>query len=72
MLELNKPYFILHNWFLDMNECGQSSDLCHTNASCSNIMGSYQCTCQSGFTGDGTSCSGMSGAVFRYECKSSF
>ena len=46
------------NWvFLDINECALG--LCHVDANCTNIPGSFQCACKSGFTGDGrTSCVG--------------
>ena len=40
----------------DMNEC--SSDPCHTNATCTNIAGSYTCECNEGYTGDGYDCKG--------------
>ena len=42
--------------FLDVDEC---TDSCHENADCVNSVGSFQCTCQNGYTGDGnTNCSG--------------
>ena len=31
---------------------------CSSYADCSNVMGSFQCTCKSGFTGDGRACEG--------------
>ena len=43
----------------DIDECatpGQHS--CHSNATCSNNVGSYSCACGNGFSGDGTTCSG--------------
>lgn len=36
--------------FDDLNEC-------HINSTCSNTEGSYQCTCDMGFSGDGMNCS---------------
>lgn len=40
----------------DINECYEGSDDCHPNATCQNKQGGYQCVCQSGFTGNGQSC----------------
>ena len=31
---------------------------CSSNANCSNSVGSFQCNCQSGYTGDGRACQG--------------
>ena len=45
--------------FLDIDECDQSSALCHTNATCTNTIGSYQCFCKAGFEGDGALCGGI-------------
>ena len=47
--------FIIH---ADINECDIGTDECHDNASCSDTIGSYECTCDIGFTGDGYNCSG--------------
>ncbi|CAK8681154.1 cubilin-like [Clavelina lepadiformis] len=42
----------------DLNECNSSTNehRCHFNAFCTNTMGSYQCSCNLGFSGDGFSC----------------
>ena len=45
----------------DVNECLLGEAMCHNNAACSDVVGgenSYNCTCNPGFTGDGTSCVG--------------
>ena len=42
---------------VDVNEC--AGDPCDGNATCNNTNGSYTCTCDPGFTGDGFNCSGM-------------
>ena len=40
-----------------MDECFNDNDSCHTNASCFNLIGSYNCDCFPGFMGDGFNCS---------------
>ena len=40
----------------DINECISGSAECHDNATCSNSDGSYECTCNTGFSGDGINC----------------
>ncbi len=38
----------------DINEC--ESDICHSNALCKNTEGSFECSCGSGFDGNGRVC----------------
>lgn len=45
---------------LDVDECGSNTHNCHPDANCSNTVGSFECTCLSGFEGNGTSCTGVS------------
>ena len=40
----------------DINECISGSAECHDNAMCSNSDGSNECTCNTGFSGDGINC----------------
>ncbi|KAJ7380173.1 hypothetical protein OS493_010884 [Desmophyllum pertusum] len=41
----------------DIDECSANDPKpCNENADCSNTIGSYKCTCNNGFTGDGTTC----------------
>lgn len=40
---------------VDVNECN-TPELCHTNGYCTNYPGSYSCTCNPGFVGDGLRC----------------
>ena len=40
----------------DINECISGSAECHDNATCTNTDGSYECTCDTGFSGDGINC----------------
>ena len=41
---------------VDINECQLGTDLCHDNASCIDTEGSYECMCETGFSGDGFTC----------------
>ena len=43
---------------LDNNECTLGTDNCHDDATCTNTYGSFYCTCNTGFTGNGVNCSG--------------
>ena len=56
-----KAGLIIHNFMylysIDTNECVPVSP-CHANASCNNTEGSYICTCDSGYSGDGYTCYG--------------
>ena len=45
-------------FFQDLDECASNSDNCDVNAACQNSVGSYSCTCKSGYTGDGKICNG--------------
>ncbi len=42
----------------DFDECGNGTDNCHSNATCINEVGSFQCICKKGFDGDGVNCEG--------------
>ena len=43
---------------VDFDECSSSIRVCDVNANCTNTRGSYVCSCQAGFTGDGKTCAG--------------
>ena len=47
------------SFFVDVDECGLSTQTCDAMASCSNTMGSFECICDIGYQGDGFVCSGM-------------
>ena len=41
----------------DIDECVAHSP-CHVRASCTNTLGSFVCACNTGYSGDGTTCNG--------------
>ena len=43
---------------VDIPECKRGLDNCDPNATCTNTIGSYDCMCNTGFTGDGFTCTG--------------
>ena len=51
--------YVLYILLLDIDECALNDDGCDTNADCANIDSSYTCTCKTGWTGDGFTCTGM-------------
>ena len=64
MNELPVDLFTLYSsikdsfYFLDIDECNASKQLCDPNAKCINTHRSYYCSCFSGFSGDGKTCKG--------------
>ena len=42
----------------DIDECSNDTDVCSVNATCTNTVGSFECVCLPGFTGDGITCTG--------------
>ena len=48
-------FVILHS---DINECVVNTSKCHEDSICKNKKGAYNCTCKSGYEGDGFNCTG--------------
>ena len=44
---------------IDINECTLNTHHCDVDAICQNEIGSFNCTCKDGFSGNGVSCDGM-------------
>jgi len=42
----------------DIDESSEDMNACDDNASCTNTQGGYNCTCNTGYTGNGSTCSG--------------
>ena len=46
-------------YIADVDECADPTlNNCDADAACTNTVGSFICACNSGFSGDGTTCSG--------------
>ena len=43
---------------VDINECSDGSANCDVNAICVNEIGTFNCQCKPGFTGNGRTCEG--------------
>jgi len=59
-LNFHPPLFMYGDLHLpiDIPECVRGLDECDMNATCINTVGSYDCMCNTGFTGNGFSCTG--------------
>ena len=44
--------------FSDNNECTDGTNNCHANAACTNTDGSFTCACNTGYSGNGVTCTG--------------
>ena len=43
---------------VDIDECELDTDNCDVNANCTDTDGSFNCTCNQGYEGDGVNCTG--------------
>ena len=50
----------MSSFCLDVNECDMGSVVtgCHTNADCTNLVGSFDCQCKLGYSDPRTLCQG--------------
>ena len=58
MYEVGGLYCFLF-FFLDLDECKDKTHQCDVNANCTNIPGSYNCTCRPGYSGNGSICNSI-------------
>ena len=54
---------------VDEDECSLMTDNCDTNASCTNTPGSFTCSCDVGYAGDGVTCAPDSCAPSPLTCR---
>jgi len=47
-----------NNQIKDINECSTNNGGCSSNAVCTNTVGSFSCTCKTGYNGNGVTCNG--------------
>ncbi len=62
----NVSEYLFCIYLADINECNgthNSTNNCHENATCFNYPGGFNCSCNSGFIGNGTYCEGMSNST---------
>ena len=52
----------------DIDECAVNNGNCSPFANCTNILGSYNCTCMTGFSGDGFNCTGELWCSYLFIC----
>ena len=50
---------MLNEFSSDIDECTTGTDNCDARAVCTNTVGSFTCVCQTGYIGNGVTCSGM-------------
>ena len=63
LLVMVSAYLYFHSLrrvpLIDIDECSIEEGFpCHPNAMCSNTIGSFLCTCVTGYSGGGKSCEG--------------
>ena len=55
-------YLFTFSFYADIDECVAGNSECDVRADCVNTAGSYNCTCKTGFSGNGSTCEGMTRA----------
>ena len=67
----SNPFLFVCGLVLDVNECSLGTANCASGgvSNCTNTIGSYYCTCMTGYAGNGTVCTGK---IFRFQPLSYF
>ena len=56
LVHLRQKYYVVFS--IDTDECTAGTHNCSTNGVCINAGGSYTCECNTGYNGDGFTCTG--------------
>jgi len=52
--------------YTDVDECAENNGGCSQFATCTNLPGTFNCTCDTGYTGDGFNCSGKFIVIYKF------
>ena len=52
----------------DFNECSSNTHDCHVNGFCTNKIGYHECSCNSGYEGDGEMCTDIDECYAGHTC----
>ena len=69
IIYFSADFFFFFFSFIDIDECTAQSHDCSSNSMCTNVEGSFQCSCIPGFEGDGKTCIGRFKKYIEFEKK---
>ena len=69
IIYFSADFFFFFLPFIDIDECTAQSHDCSPNSMCTNVEGSFQCSCIPGFEGDGKTCIGRFKNILNWKKK---